>query len=500
MVRGRAVLTRSRANTLLRGVVVVAMVLAASGLAAPARTEAGPQTSWAAPTTLSRSDTPASEAEIVIDHLGTTTVAWGAWYLDDDGKPGEPRGLVVRRKVAGAAWGVEQVLDERAVDGPDDMVVDSAGAVTVGYGQREEGLPTRKRSAKPYALTSNADGTWGAPVLLNPEGTLRGGTMRLAVAPGGGTTAVWITKLPGEVRLVTSAHRPSGGTWQPATYLTGPDTHPTGALEVSAGGGGHVTVVWANPVAGPRLTRVHARTLHDGVWSPTTTLSPVLHRTAEDVTLSAGGKGTAMAAWLDLNRDRPRTLGVVAFTLRRPDGTWTPPQPIPGSRGHLTSIRLARSGDRVLALWGTGEDWSPEVSRRFAAARRHGDWAPPVSLSRPDEKGGTLDVAGDGSGRFRVAWAYERVRRSDHLYHVQTRHRSLSGVWSDPVRLTRRRVAVSDGTRIAIGSSGACSRRVVAAGRWQLLLGCTLRESRALTPLRRLRGGFPSPGDRVRPR
>jgi hypothetical protein len=454
MVRGRTVLTWSRANTPVRVVVVVALVLAASGLAAPALTQAGPQTSWAAPTTLSRSDTPAIGAEIVIDPAGTTTVAWGAWYLDDGGEPGEPRGLVVRRKVAGADWGVEQVLDERAVEDPDDMVVDSAGAVTIGYGQREEGLPTRRRSAKPYALTSDAYGTWGAPVLLNPEGTLRDDTMRLAIAPDGGTTAVWITNLPGKVHVVTSAHRPSGGTWQPAIYLTGPDTSPAGVLEVSAGGGGHVTVVWANPVAGPRLTRVRARTLHDGVWSPTTTLSPVVHRTAQDVALSAGGKGTAMAAWLDLNRDRPRTLGVVAYTLRRPDGSWTPPQAIPGSRGHLTSIRLARSGDRVLAVWGTGENSDPVVSQPFAAARRHGDWGPPASLSRPDEKGGTVDVAGDGSGRFRVARVYKRGGRFPNLYHVQTRHRSLSGVWSDPVRLTSRRVAVSGGTRIAIDSLG----------------------------------------------
>ena len=361
-------------------------------------------------------------AAVVIDDLGTATVAW----IGNNDDYGNERGLVVRRKLSGSPWQQRQVLD------PDgalaiDVEADHAGNVTIAYGHAAGFLSWR--SSLPYAVTGDAAGNFEAPVRLSPAGIVDDG-MQLVIGPDGTATAAWKAMLEDRVIRVATAQRRTGQEWEPVRYISPPDNRVFD-LAIDVGPDGDLTALWSSRRMHRHTYRrtMHARTLSDGHWSAPTKFS-YRHKKAGDPELAAGPDGTVLAAWA-YSRNYGHNFQVTA--RRQANGTWTKPRQIPGAAGYDAAKVVA--GDQELLLWGTPDPTSesfPEAYDLMARVRQGGSWGEPVMLSEPGGSPGPATVEADDAGRIRVVWAYQQppqfvVGRDTHIH---TRVLRRDGSWS----------------------------------------------------------------------
>lgn len=427
----------------------LAVVLAAAAVPAsghPPSTVAPAVSRWSPPEPISAEGiaTEQRPPSILIDATGTTTAAW----LGTDNNLFEHQGLVVRRKPAGATWLPEQVLDEKGA-GSAALAADGAGNVTVAY-SRAPGTRWYHRSY-PFAMTAGPDGVFAPAVQLSSDGRVWS-DVHLVIGPDGTATAAWVALLPDKHRLVMVAQRPGGGSWQPARSLSRHGMSPK-ELEIDVAESGEVTVLWFGNHFPSRASRVWARTLSAGEWSPSTVLTEPGETWVGDPQLSAGPRGTAMASWIHSREEFSHRVTV----RRRPDGTWTEPRPLPGPPGY-GGPSLARSAGRILMAWQVPKGDGP-FTRLLARVHEHGVWGKVVQLAEPRADVGGIRVAGDGTGRFRVVWEYRRLTRRDIVHGtfsgnsmgVHTRSLGLDGRWSSVEHLTDTSTVYYSSTALSVG-------------------------------------------------
>jgi hypothetical protein len=279
----------------------------------------------------------------------------------------------------GGEWGHVARISEPAAAEP-AVAIDSTGrAVVVWDGRDDDGVRTV------VVAERNAAGAWSRPRVVGTSDVGAPLRPRVAISDDGAASIAWRSDLGGAVAI---ARRPVGGTWGTAETVT-VASRGVEAVEVALVGGGE-TLVWLESDGRPRRVRM-ARATQTG-WSSPVTLSPPQGRSSE-IDLVAGTDGGLLATWrLDVG-ERGQSIQASA----KSEGDWTPavtlsgladrPRGIPRPPGPQTTgprAALGRDG-RAVVVWAERADGRDRA--RASLRRDDGTWTPPVALSGSDESG-----------------------------------------------------------------------------------------------------------------
>ncbi len=286
---------------------------------------------WGEVQTLSRGTNGASNPLVTSDGEGGAMIAWSGSTRRNGSFHPEVRSA---RRAADGAWTLARVASNRRGDG---FLADNGLApLPGGQGTRLiwTALPRPATPGGIYTATSNAEGRWSPPRLLEEEDSPSG----LAVATGsdGTTTAIWTGD--NGTRMVRSRGRgwtapvpvPGGPAGSEPALAAGDAGEAVIVSERNTGGGGTelraVTVAGGGTVGRPQTLARSA----SGTGKPSVGLW--------FTSVAIGDGGAALVTWI---RGRPTPRGIVADTIRartlRRDGT-------PGPVETVTSLSPAVSG------------------------------------------------------------------------------------------------------------------------------------------------------------
>lgn len=340
--------------------------------------------------------------DLAADGLGRVIATWGT------GSYPHTVWAAVRR--ADGTWAAPNRLGRGLFP---KIAADARGDVTIVWQSVRDGYTDGAR-----AVTRRAHGDWSSPVALTRErkapdyvpgvdGYLGAGDVDVTMSPAGFAVATWVwgsdyLDKPYRVRAAT---RTPSGAWSDPVAITGPNgCHAPEAAAISQH---RAVVVYANPGD----TRLRARRLVDGVWSPSDRI--------------AKGEAVGMAA----DRDGITT---VAFTSRgnrvrvvtaAPEGPWSTPTTVfaRGKPIDAASFDGTTTGAATLAVARDGGHVS--VARRTAA----GSWVDPVMMTGPPDMATMVVARLNRRGDAFVAWGY------DGAYG---RYRPVAGPWTEPMTIS----------------------------------------------------------------
>lgn len=286
--------------------------------------------------------------------------------------------------------GTALVVDTQPASSTPDPLSATSGAVSSApsVGPTE----TVSEQAQDVAFTNDGLGLWA----------------RVVVGWGGRVTAVWY-RPDADVgfragRLFASVRR-VGGVWSDPVAVSPTFSWPSGdRMDVAAGQGRAVSVVWTAPFEGAmRVFEAH----RDGsAWS-----TPLMLGKGREPRVVMDGLGNTTVLW---SHRAPHVV------TRTPDGVWSSPHVFTGGTDYPHALAANRAGDEAL-LWTQG---ALRMEAAFRVRTRH-TWprAVRVPTNAVDYVGAGLAV--DPEGRVLAAWA-----RGGGGGHVWWTSRSLTGRWS----------------------------------------------------------------------
>ena len=318
----------------------------------------------------------------------------------------------------------------------ESLAVAPDGAVTVVW------ATTGTTPGQVVARHRPAGGSWGAAEVIG-----HGYAPRVTADETGDVTAVWLTQSRGRTDGVAAARRPAGGTWSRPTHLSrdrevpgyrpgSEDVFGATQLDLAAGAGGQVAVVWAWGSAGrDRPWRVQAvRRPAGGPWGHPVAVTPADWSSAPQVGVDAGG--TTVVAWGRQPFGHPQKL---LAREHRPGTGWTSPDTV-ASQGYAPELAVDRAGEAVLA-------YSTDDAAVAAAVKpAGGTWESPQRLSPAGVEVGDFALATNGAGASVVALGRSGGR-------VDVVDRAVGGAWTAPDPVVRSQAPVYD-VLVALDDAG----------------------------------------------
>lgn len=344
-------------------------------------TDRTPGSSWSASVVLSGSDSNVRAPRVAVDPVGNAVAVWAA----NDA-------VRIATRPVGGAWNAPVTLSDGSVMPGNEyaVVIDKHGRATVAWIEfAGSGFVVRSTSA-PF------NGNWNvaadAAVTLSDDNDGNATSLRLAGAPNGNATALWIVRKA----LVASlqSKRRASDLWSPSTA-----TIESGLIieepQVAVDAQGDATAVWT--AAGD----VHsARRVGAGSWSnPAADFGG-----GREPQVAVDVQGNATAVWTaGMNgattvNTRTRTAGTNSWSAREPLATSS-------AAGDVSSPRVAADPQgAVTAIWARGlaSNATAQASRRELG----GSWSPPSNLAAGSLNINAPPVGGlDPQGHATLLWS-----------------------------------------------------------------------------------------------
>lgn len=235
----------------------------------------------------------------------------------------------------GSAWSAADTLTS---DGsslyPARAALGPGGVATVVYGEEIGGVQTiRSRSW---------DGSSWSPAVTVSDPSRDAFEPAVAATTGGDAVAVWSARAPGGDDRIEAASGRAGSWTAPTTVWS--DSAESGAVELAAGPDGSVSAVWRTADGSDRT--VATATWASGWSAPAEVAGAEAVVGRPEIAVGADGTVAIVAALESATGDR------VDLVIRRPGGSWSPPQPV-SSIGTFVSqprVAVAPTG-RVVMTW-----------------------------------------------------------------------------------------------------------------------------------------------------
>ena len=271
-----------------------------------------PGGAWSQPVQVSPDSGP---PHLGIDQAGNAIAVWGS-----------PTGVETASLPAGGTWSPVRSLGSNG--SAPDLAVNRSGAVVVTWTGTGSSI---------VAAAGTVLGDFAPPVTVAAP-QYRQGASHVALNDAGQAALVWRGRTTD-----LAATRSAAGTWTaPVTLATNITGAATGSVDVAIDGAGNaVAVVQRLPSAALYAVRAPA----GGSWGPATLLSGVSDDTGQP-SIVADAAGTFVAAW-----NASASTSLVAATSQQGGSRFGAPVTVGSS---FTSISLAIAPGRAVAMWISG--------------------------------------------------------------------------------------------------------------------------------------------------
>ncbi|MCW2954551.1 MAG: hypothetical protein JWQ48_3721 [Conexibacter sp.] len=319
---------------------------------------------------------------------------------------------------AQVVWGAPQKLvgDGLPIQ-QGDLVVRPDGSETAAWVEGFSG--DRISYPRIWSATRDASGRWSAPVRIAPLATEWQDGVRLALAPDGGVTAVWL-----QHSTVQTATQPVGGAWS-APVALGIAGEAITTPDIAVDSAGNAAVAWAANAGAGYVVKV-ARRPAGGAWAAPDALAAAARPNSPRVATRSGG---IAVVWQDRSSDN----SPVHAAFRSAAGTWDPVGELARS-GHAPGIGFDRGG--AFAVWTAGDGATVQTSSRPATGS---GWSPATALG----DGAGIAIRQSAGDRSLAVWGrYDGTTRQLVTYAAE---RSARGVWQPTQTVATLPLASSSG-------------------------------------------------------
>jgi hypothetical protein len=296
----------------------------------------------------------ATAGEWIVTWCQPTRTGWGV--------------AVARRGPGASSWerprDAEDVLSPKVLYANQPRVgANARGDVAIAWYQ-SEGVPlmtyvSERAGAGPFSRPAPRDhlSPSGAPVASDPMAN-----PKPAVAPDGEAAVAWVQENGRGATPVYLATRDAHGTWtRPVDLADAFSETATAArgVELAFAPDGELFIAWLQDGAVYAARRARDGSWIDGGRSPSRLSSP--SRTAYGITLAAGGRGSVVAAWVEI--DGPHDARVAARRTGVDRPTWSPLEWLSPEHGGEVGVPAAVVGrdGRTLVGWGSGAPGSARI-------------------------------------------------------------------------------------------------------------------------------------------
>lgn len=379
--------------------VCVTLLASAAATGVPSQAPAA-QGRWLPPSMLSPAGLNAGAPHVAVAPDGTTTAAWSRWLPGGSGKVWThsvaPAVVQVGTRRPGGRFGAPVNVsdgEEDALGGLDQLAVGADGTTAAVWSQYD-GL-----TYTVWASTRPPHGTFRPQVRLSAPDQSASAS-RVAVAPDGTTTVVWLIQSPGASGLpyghstVQASTAPPDGTFGPAVELAGGHDHS--GLRVAAAANGATTVAWLCGCGVDSIVQTTTRNPGGRFGMPVDLSVP--GQVAHDPELAVAADGTTTVVWSGGVASPVGRFGLQA-TTSMPGGTFGPPVHVsaPARADHPVQPDIAVGPNgATTVLWSRSDSVSAPIQ---SATRRNGDsFGKPVGV--PGSRGGRrpqLAIGADGT-------------------------------------------------------------------------------------------------------
>ncbi|MBF4767840.1 PKD domain-containing protein [Nocardioides agariphilus] len=290
---------------------------------------------------------------------------------------------------AGGHWSTPSPISLEGANAP-HVVMDDKGRVTAIWMRPNGGIQQDVEVA-----TKTRSGDWTTPVPLSSGSPLMA-EPNLVLAPGGTVVAAW-TRFDSGAWHTTTAVRPPGGTFGPATNLSDGSESAPGFVDLAVDSHGNVTAVWSRDIGPYNVIESRTRSTA-GVWSSLDTLS-VLGQDAYAASVASLPGGTTTAVWARFDGTH---YVAQASTRNGPGGEWTIPKNL-STAVDVDSTDVAGGHGRTVAVWAGTPDGSPHVVQSATRAP-NGTWSTAVPISNPVQNALNPSVVTDPNGNATAVW------------------------------------------------------------------------------------------------
>ncbi len=365
--------------------------------------------SWSAAATIDNAVGGAAQPQIAMAPGGVAV----AWFVRSTSNFGAGQ-LMLANWFTGTAWGTPSRLDviDAVIDVDQQVAITPDGAAAVVFHQSDN-LAGRRATV----ASSNALGSWAAPVVLGAVGSYR---PQVAAAADGSTVMVWaVTDSVSTSSLFASRKRSTDGWSAPVLVVSG--VRELGALRVSADASGHTVAVWQDRPAVRSTIRASRLDAASGMWSAPVAINDG-SRHAHEPALATDGAGNTIAVWHEASNGAQTNgivgHGIVANRYIAAAAAWSGAvrvQPVGASAGVLAKVALDGAGNGF-AVWLQGSPGQAQQQElwpaQFNAATTQ--WAAPVKLMTDPAASAARgsdqapDIAVNSHGDAVVIW-YQRT-------------------------------------------------------------------------------------------
>ena len=381
---------------------------------------------WGTAVPLETDDTGAAEhPELAVDPNGNVTVVWHQF-------DGTSLRDIWSNRYAGNTWGAPTLV-ERDGSGSAErphVAVDPDGNATAVWGQFVGGVRSTWSSRYVPGMV------WGAAVLLETDDSGSTSDPRVAVDPEGSATAVWSQLGAAALRDVWS-NRYTGGSWGAALLIETNDGGTANSPRVAVGPNGNATVVWSQ--SDGEWESIWSNRYSGGSWDAAVLIE---NRSgiARNPELAVDINGNATAVW---HQDTGARSDI--WSNRYSGGSWGTAVIIETEdtdRAILPRLAVDHGGN-VTVVWYQNDSVRWNIwSNRYASGR----WEAAQMIETNDASSAYgPDVAVDPNGNATAVW-----------YHLQDGRREI---WSN------RYTGGSWGTAVIIGGDEGGGGDVVVAPR-----------------------------------
>ncbi len=427
----------------VRGLMVAFLAVGAAALALGV--SAASATTWNLPATdLSAAGQGAGESEIAIAPDGTTTVVWRR----------EADGMIqaATRPAGSSTFGaVQNLSDAELLSYGPEVVVASDGETTVVWGQNVGGgalaiqSATRPAGSSPFGAVQN---------LATNQGTGQR-SPRVAVAPSGETTVVWVDGSD----TVQSVTRPAGSDTFGAVVPLSAGGENTSQLEVTVAPDGTTTVVWNLTFScslGPVCFEIKVRTRPAGssTFGAAQDISPTSERVLNPY-LAVAADGATTVVWTLSRGDCVVDICETAQVTTRPAGsnTFGPVQDVsPTTLGIvMTNVAVAPDGATTV-VWAQFIEDTFIIRARTRPARSN-TFGTIEDISEISNQS-RIQIVAAADGAITVVWEWEDVAMED-AHTVQAASRPAGASAFGAVTNLSAAGATPSRSRLAVALDGA---------------------------------------------
>ncbi len=296
---------------------------------------------WSTPAQLStQSDYDQYEPKTAVDASGASHVVW---YGYDSTGTNEH---IYYTTNASGTWSAPVLLSTQSdYDQYNPQIALDAGgkAHVVWYGYDSTDTDVH------IYYTTNASGTWSAPVLLSTQSDYNQQYPQIALDASGKAHVVWYGYDSGEnyehIYYTTNA----SGTWSAPVLLSTQSDYSQYDPQIALDAGGKAHVVWYGEDSGDYAYQIYYTTNASGTWSAPDHLSTQSEYDQYDPQIALNASGKAHVVWYGYDSsDNDYQINYVTNT----GGTWTAPMCIsPDDSDPCYPVIAVDSGGNAHAIW-----------------------------------------------------------------------------------------------------------------------------------------------------